>query len=108
MSDSKYLSESEITEILESRPRNIEGFVQKIEVTDRVALRESLEKTLEVFKLEENFNRIEFFNNVLNNFENTTFFIDFAEGNFMFYSFETVKNSTHYEIKDTGFFKLPK
>ncbi len=105
---SEHLSEREITDLLRGPQKCLEEISEKVEVTNRVDLRESLEKVVEAFKEKNDFKNVELFNNFLCNFENTTFFVEFADNNSIVYSFMCITDSTHYNFKDSGFFTLPK
>gem|GEM_PF-2168131 len=109
MRSSELLSDSEIMDLLKDHQRTSK-LSKKEELTEmaRVALRESLEKAVEVYKKNQDFGSVESFSNLLCNFESFKFFIEFENNNSIVYSFESITESGHYTLKDSGFFSLLK
>ncbi len=106
--NSKHLTEREITDLLRGPQKCLKEISDKVEVTERAALRDSLEKAVGVFKKENDFKNVELLSNLLCNFDDITFFVEFADENSIVYSFEWITNSAYYSMKDSIFFTLQK
>jgi len=109
MRKSDLLSDSEIMDLLDG-PKKMGIVLQKEGITEisRVALRESLEKTVEICKEKKDFESGETFSKLLCNFDNITFFVELENNDSIVYSFEYITDSMHYSFQDSGFFTLPK
>jgi len=104
------LTKSEIEALLDGPQKCFQRINQKVTVTEKnkVALRESLEKTVKMFKEKKDFKNVEYLNDLAENLDKINFFIEFADKDSIFYSFECITESTRYIFKDSGFFTLPK
>ena len=109
MRKSDILNESEILELLSS-PEKVITAPEKDEVTelDKVVLRESLEKIVKILKEKKEFESAKSFENLLNDFNKLVFFVEFEDKDFIFYTFTRSTENTHYSLKSSGFFTLPK
>lgn len=109
MRNSDLLSDSEIMDLLDGSQRTIKSFnKEELTETARAILRESLEKSIEIYKQNKDFGSVETFSNILCNFESLKFYLEFDHENSIAYSFECSKETEHYALKDSGFFTLLK
>ncbi|MCS1383229.1 hypothetical protein NXZ75_13565 [Lysinibacillus sphaericus] len=109
MRNSDLLSDSEIMDLLDGSQRTIKSFnKEELTETARAILRESLEKSIEIYKQNKDFGSVETFSNILCNFESLKFYLEFDHENSIAYSFECNKETEHYALKDSGFFTLLK
>ena len=105
---SVHLNEREITELLRGPEKCFQRFSGAIVVLDRASLKESLEQALELAKTQNDLEHVELFKNVLCNFDQITFYVEFADENSIVYSFRSKSNCGEYYVKDSVFFTLPK
>ena len=105
---SVHLSEREITELLRGPEKCLQDYCGAVAVLDRASLKESLAQALELAKTQNDLEHVELFKNVLCNFDQITFFVEFADENSIVYSFKSSSNCGKYYVKDSVFFTLPK
>ncbi len=109
MRNSDLLNDSEIMDLLDDSQRTIKSFnKEELTETARAILRESLEKSIEIYKQNKDFGSVETFSIILCNFESLKFYLEFDHENAIAYSFECNKETEHYALKDSGFFTLLK
>lgn len=110
MNITRDLTKSEIEALLDSPQKCFRRINEKVTVTgkNKVALRESLKKTVKMFKEKKDFKKVEHLSELLENLDKMNFFIELADKDSIFYSFECITESTRYTFKDSGFFTLPK
>lgn len=111
MQPTRNLTRSEIEALLDGPEecfQRINGGKIKVTEEHKANLRKSLEKAIEIFKTKKDFKNVKQLSDLLLNFDNVSFFVEFADNDSIFYSFECIKESQHYTFKDSGFFTLPK
>ncbi|GLC87010.1 hypothetical protein [Lysinibacillus piscis] len=111
MQSTRNLTQSEIEALLDGPQKcfqRINGRKVKVTEEHKANLRKSLEKTIETFKAKIDFKNAKQLSDLLLNFDNVNFFVEFADNDSIFYSFECIKESQHYTFTDSGFFTLPK
>ena len=95
---SVHLSEREITELLRGPEKCLQDFSGVAEVLDRTRLKESLAQALELVKTQNDLEHVELFKNIFCNYDQITFFVEFADENSIVYSFKSRSNCGEYYV----------